>query len=69
MRPRLAERGRALGSRVADGLHLAPRAAMVFRPAMLRDLDRAACLTGARAIWSQWDAHTGPRSPASWDWT
>ena len=36
---------------------LAPRAAMVFRPAMLRDLDRAACLTGARAIWSQWDGY------------
>lgn len=36
---------------------LAPRAAIVFRPAMLRDLDRAACLTGARAIWSQWDGY------------
>ena len=36
---------------------LAPRAAMVFRPAMLRDLDRAACLTGAGAIWSQWDGY------------
>ncbi len=36
---------------------LAPRAAMVFRPAMLRDLDRAACLNGARAIWSQWDGY------------
>ena len=36
---------------------LAPRAAMVFRPAMLRDLDRAACLTRAGAIWSQWDGY------------
>ena len=36
---------------------LTPRAAMVFRPAMLRDLDRATCLTGARAIWSQWDGY------------
>ena len=36
---------------------LAPRAAMVFRPAMLRDLDRAACLTDAHAIWSQWDGY------------
>ena len=36
---------------------LAPRAAMVFRPAMLRDLDGAACLAGARAIWSQWDGY------------
>ena len=24
---------------------------------MLRDLDRAACLTGAHAIWSQWDGY------------
>lgn len=36
---------------------LAPRAAMLFRPAMLRDLDRADCLSGARAIWSQWDGY------------
>ncbi|MBB5053556.1 ribonuclease J [Afipia massiliensis] len=35
---------------------LAPRAAMLFRPAMLRDLDHAGCLSGARAIWSQWMA-------------
>jgi len=36
---------------------LAPRAAMLFRPAMLDDLDRAECLSGARAIWSQWDGY------------
>lgn len=36
---------------------LAPSAAMLFRPAMLRDLDRAQCLTGTRAIWSQWDGY------------
>ena len=36
---------------------LAPRAALLFRPAMLPDLDRAACLTGAVAIWSQWDGY------------
>jgi len=36
---------------------LAPQAAMLFRPAMLRDLDRADCLSGARAIWSQWDGY------------
>lgn len=36
---------------------LAPRAAMLFRPAMLRDLDHANCLTYARAIWSQWDGY------------
>lgn len=36
---------------------LAPKAAMLFRPAMLNDLDRAGCLTGAEAIWSQWDGY------------
>lgn len=36
---------------------LAPGAAFLFRPAMLRDLDRADCLSGARAIWSQWDGY------------
>jgi ribonuclease J len=36
---------------------LVPRAAMLFRPAMLRDLDRAESLSGARAIWSQWDGY------------
>ncbi len=33
---------------------LAPRAALLFRHSLLPDLDRAGCLTGARAIWSQW---------------
>lgn len=36
---------------------LAPRAALLFRPAMLRDLDRAECLSGATAVWSQWDGY------------
>ena len=36
---------------------IASKAAMLFRPAMLADLDRAACLTGAAAIWSQWDGY------------
>jgi ribonuclease J len=36
---------------------LAPRAALLFRPAMLRDLDQAEALGGARAIWSQWDGY------------
>jgi len=41
-----------------EHLHdLAPRASMLFRPAMLRDLDRAECLSGARAVWSQWDGY------------
>lgn len=36
---------------------IAPTAVFLFRPAMLRDLDRAACLDGAEAIWSQWDGY------------
>jgi ribonuclease J len=35
----------------------APHGAMLFRPAMLNDLDRAECLSDARAIWSQWDGY------------
>lgn len=38
---------------------LAPRAALLFRPAMLGDLDRASCLAGAHAVWSQWDGYLG----------
>lgn len=33
---------------------LASRVALLFRHSLLPDLDRAGCLTGARAIWSQW---------------
>lgn len=37
---------------------LAPRAAMLFRPAMLPDVDAlGTAWTGARAIWSQWDGY------------
>lgn len=36
---------------------LAPSATLLFRPAMLRDLDRAGCLSGAHAVWSQWDGY------------
>ena len=36
---------------------LAPKAAMLFRLAMLADLDRAGCLAEAAAIWSQWDGY------------
>lgn len=36
---------------------LAPNAALLFRPAMLKDLDGAECLNGAKAIWSQWDGY------------
>jgi ribonuclease J len=30
---------------------------MLFRGWMMRDLDRANALTGARVIWSQWDGY------------
>ena len=33
----------------------APRSVMLFRPWMLRDLERAKAPTGARVIWSQWE--------------
>jgi ribonuclease J len=35
----------------------APRSVMLFRPWILRDLERANALTGARVIWSQWDGY------------
>lgn len=36
---------------------LAPRAALMFRHSLLLTLDRAGCLTGAQAIWSQWEGY------------
>jgi ribonuclease J len=35
----------------------AARSVMLFRGWMMRDLDRANALTGARVIWSQWDGY------------
>jgi ribonuclease J len=35
----------------------APRSVMLFRPWMVRDLDRAKAMTGARVIWSQWEGY------------
>lgn len=35
----------------------APRSVMLFRAWMLRDLDRAKALSGARVIWSQWEGY------------
>jgi ribonuclease J len=35
----------------------APRSVMLFRGWMLRDLERARALGGARVIWSQWDGY------------
>ncbi|WP_082528847.1 MBL fold metallo-hydrolase [Methylobacterium sp. Leaf466] len=36
---------------------MAPRAALLFRHSLLPDLDRAGCLTDARAVWSQWNGY------------
>ncbi len=36
---------------------LAPKAAFLFRHAMLSDLEQAECLDGAVAIWSQWKGY------------
>ena len=35
----------------------APRSVMLFRAWMLRDLERAEALAGARVIWSQWEGY------------
>jgi ribonuclease J len=35
----------------------APRSVMLFRPWMLRDLDRANAMIDARVIWSQWEGY------------
>jgi ribonuclease J len=35
----------------------APRSVMLFRGWMMRDLDQAKALTGARVFWSQWDGY------------
>jgi ribonuclease J len=35
----------------------APRSAMLFRGWMLKDLERAGALAGARVIWSQWEGY------------
>ena len=44
---------------------LAPQAALLFRHSLLPDLDRAGCLAGARAIWSQWAGYLDqPRGQA-----
>ena len=36
---------------------LAPEAIFLFRPSMAADLERAACLNGARLVWSQWEGY------------
>jgi ribonuclease J len=42
----------------------APRSVMLFRAWMLRDLERAEALTGARIIWSQWEGYLAEGSGA-----
>ena len=43
----------------------APRLVMLFRGWMMRDLDRANALEGARVLWSQWDGYLGAGSPGA----
>jgi ribonuclease J len=40
----------------------APRSVMLFRGWMMRDLEQAKALTGARVFWSQWDGYLSERS-------
>nr|WP_298099402.1 MBL fold metallo-hydrolase [uncultured Shinella sp.] len=47
---------------------IAGKAAFLFRPAMLADLDRADCLEGAVAVWSQWDGYAGDLVRESAEW-
>jgi ribonuclease J len=42
----------------------APRSVMLFRGWMLRDLERAKAVTGARVIWSQWEGYLAEGSGA-----
>ena len=35
----------------------APRSVMLFRPSMMRDLEEASCLEGARLVYSMWDGY------------
>ena len=35
----------------------APRSVMLFRPSMIEDLERGACLDGARVVYSMWDGY------------
>lgn len=40
-----------------DLVRLAPKAVMLFRRAMVHDLEKASSLEGARAVWSQWGGY------------
>lgn len=44
---------------------LAPKAMMLYRPLLMRDLDHADCLTGARFIYGQWRGYLDQGSYAS----
>ncbi|KRR23596.1 MBL fold metallo-hydrolase [Bradyrhizobium retamae] len=43
----------------------ASRAVMLFRPWMMRDLDQANALSGAKVFWSQWDGYLRAGSPGA----
>lgn len=43
----------------------APRSVMLFRGWMMRDLEQAKALTGARVFWSQWDGYLSEGSPGA----
>lgn len=48
---------------------LAPEAIFLFRPSMAADLERAACLSGARLVWSQWEGYLAdPRFAPFLEW-
>jgi ribonuclease J len=48
---------------------LAPEAIFLFRPSMAADLEGAACLNGARLVWSQWDGYLAdPRFVSFLEW-
>ena len=43
----------------------AARSVMLFRGWMMRDLERADALAGAKVLWSQWDGYLGAGSPGA----
>jgi ribonuclease J len=53
-RVRLIRHERLFAEDLAD---LRSRLVLSFRPSMTRDLERAECLAGARAIWSMWSGY------------
>lgn len=49
--------------------HAAPKSVMLFRPSIVRDLERAECLTGATVVCSVWSGYLDdPRQQTFVDW-